>query len=112
MRRMLAVLIMLAVSVVAATAQPRELDLDVPPTAVVATIKITVRPARGAVLLYTWPDYDRPIRFSGPSSTRVLPLPSRTVRIELVEGAKAFQIKILGRIDGLDGTKIRSPSSR
>ena len=110
MRRMLAVLIMLAVSVVAATAQPREFDLDVPPTAVVATIKVTVKPARGAVLLYTGPDYDRPIRFPGPSSTRVVPLPSRTVRIELVDGAKTFEMKILGRIDGLDGTKIKAPS--
>jgi hypothetical protein len=109
MRRILAVLTM-AASAVPAAAQPRELDVDVPATALVATIKMTVKPARGAVLLYTGPDYDRPIRFPGPSSTRVVPLPSRTVRIELVDGAKTFELKILGRIDGLNGTKIKSPS--
>jgi hypothetical protein len=112
MRRMLVALAMVAMFPVAATAQPKELDVDVPPTALVATIKVTVKPARGAVLLYTGPDYDRPVRFPGPSSTRVVPLPSRTVRIELVDGAKTFEIKILGRIDGLDGTKIKSPSTR
>jgi hypothetical protein len=109
MRRMLAALAMLAMSPVAAMAQPRDLDLDVPPTTAVATIQITVKPPRGAVLLYTEPGYDRPIRFPGPSSTRVVPLPSRTVRIELVDGAKTFAVKILGRIDALDGAKIKSP---
>jgi hypothetical protein len=112
MRGMLVALAMVAMFPVAGTGQPRELDVDVPPTALVATIKMTIKPARGAILLYTGADNDRPIRFPGPSSTRVVPLPSRTVRIELVDGAKTFEIKILGRIDGLDGTKIKSPSSR
>src|SRR5262245_56486090 len=112
MRRMLIALAMVAMFPIAGTAQPRELDVDVPPAALAVTMKMTLKPARGASLLYTGPDYDRPIRFPGPSSTRVVPLPSRTIRIELVDGAKTFEIKILGRIDGLDGTKIKSPSSR
>ena len=100
---------MLAMSPLAGTAQPRQLDLDVPPTTVVATIRMIVKPPRGAVLLYTEPGHDRPIRFPGPSSTRVVPLPSRTVRIELVDVAKTFEVKILGRIDALDGAKIKTP---
>ena len=84
--------------------------LDVPSTTVAATVQINVKPSKGAVLLYTGPSYDKPIRFPGPSSTRVLPTSSRTVRIELVEGAKSFRVKILGRIDGLDGSKIEPPS--
>ena len=95
----------------AATAEPQQIDLDVPSTTVAATVQINVKPSKGAVLLYTGPRYDKPIRFfPGPSSTRVVPTSSRTVRIELVEGAKSFRVKILGRIDGLDGSKIEPPS--
>ena len=102
MRRMIGVITVLVMSQAAATAEPQQIDLDVPST--------NVKPSKGAVLLYTGPSYDKPIRFPGPSSTRVLPTSSRTVRIELVEGAKSFRVKILGRIDGLDGSKIEPPS--
>jgi hypothetical protein len=108
MRRMLLAIVMLIPPVVG-IAQPQQFDLDVPPTAAVATVQITVKPARGAILLYPGPPYDHAIRFTGPSSTRMVPIPSRTVRIELVEGAKSFEIKILGRIDALDGSKIKTP---
>jgi hypothetical protein len=94
----------------AATAEPQQVDLDVPSTTVAATVQINVKPSKGAVLLYTGPSYDKPIRFPGPARTRVVPTSSRTVRIELVEGAKSFRVKILGRIDGLDGSKIEPPS--
>jgi hypothetical protein len=110
MREMVAGLALLAVSSADGTAQPRDVELDLPPTAVVATIRIAVNPPAGAVLLYIAPDYDQPIRFPGPVSTRVVPLPSRTVRIELVDGAKRFRLKILGRIDALDGTQLKAPS--
>jgi hypothetical protein len=109
MRCILAAITMLVMSPVVGAAQSQQFDLDVPPTTVVATIQIIVTPPRGAVLLYTGPTYDRAVRFSGPSSTRVVPIASRTVRIELVEGARSFKIKILGRIDGLDGSKIKTP---
>ena len=110
MRRMIGVITVLMMSQAAATAEPQQIDLDVPSTAVAATVQINVKPSKGAVLLYTGPSYDKPIRFPGPSSTRVVPTSSRTVRIELVEGAKSFRVKILGRIDGLDGSKIEPPS--
>jgi hypothetical protein len=107
---MIGVITVLMMSQAAATAEPQQIDLDVPSTTVAATVQINVKPSKGAVLLYTGPSYDKPIRFPGPSSTRVLPTSSRTVRIELVEGAKSFRVKILGRIDGLDGSKIEPPS--
>jgi hypothetical protein len=100
----------LITSHVVATAEPQQFDLDVPSTTVAATVQITVKPSRGAVLLYPGPSYDKPIRFSGPSSTRMVPTSSRTVRIELVEGATSFRVKILGRIDALNGSKIEPPS--
>jgi len=109
MRRLFGAITMLVMSPVVGTAQPQQFDLDVPPTTVVARIQIIVKPPRGAILLYTGPIYDSAIRFPGPSSTRMVPIPSRTVRIELVEGAKSFEIKILGRIDALDGSKIKTP---
>ena len=108
MRRMLGATIMVMVPVFG-MAQPQQFDLDVPPTAAVATVQIIVKPSRGAILLYPGPHYDSAIRFTGPSSTRMVPIPSRTVRVELVEGAKSFEVKILGRIDALDGSKIQTP---
>jgi len=90
-------------------AQPKEVALDVPATTAVAIIQVTVRPPNGAILLYSAPGYDKPIRFPGPSSTRVVPLHSRTVRIEPVDGAKTYRLKILGRIDALDGSHIQRP---
>jgi len=110
MRRMLGVITILMMSQVAGMAQPQQFDLDVPPTTVAATVQIIVKPSRGAVLFHTGPPYDRVIRFPGPSSTRMVPTSSRTVRIELVEGARSFRVKILGRIDAIDGSKIQSPS--
>jgi hypothetical protein len=110
MRRLLGAIAGLALSQMAATAQPRELELDVPRTTAAANIQITVRPAKGVVLLYTAPNYDRAIRFPGPSSTRMVPLSSRKVRVELIDGAKSFRIRVLGRIDALGGAKVKSPS--
>jgi hypothetical protein len=109
-RSVLGAMIALMMSQGAGTAQPQQFDLDAPPTTVVATIQIIVKPSRGAVLLYTGPAFESAIRFPGPSSTRIVPTPSRTVRVELVEGAKSFRVKILGRIEALDGAKIQSPS--
>jgi hypothetical protein len=108
MRRTLGALAMLGMWPGIGAAEPQQFDLDVPPTAVVVTVKVTVRP-RGALLLYRGPADDNAIRFSGPVSTRTVPIPSRTVGIELIDGAKSFQIKVLGRIDALDGSKMKMP---
>src|SRR5262245_39662958 len=110
MRRMIGVITVLMMSQAVATAEPQQIDLDVPSTAVASTVQLRLKPSTGAALLYTEPSYDKHIRFPGPSSTRVVPTSSRTVRVELVEGAKSFHVKILGHIDGLDGSKIEPPS--
>ena len=65
MRRMIGVITVLMMSQAAATAEPQQIDLDVPSTAVAATVQINVKPSKGAVLLYTGPSYDKPIRFPG-----------------------------------------------
>src|SRR5260370_16969761 len=109
MRRMIGVITVLMMSQAAATAEPQQIDLDVPSTTVAATVQINVKPSKGAVLLYTGPSYDKPIRFPGPSSTRVLPTSSRTVRIELVEVANSFPVKILRRIYVLHGSTTEPP---
>ena len=96
----------------ATTAQSRRFELDVPPTTVMATLEITVKPSRGAVVLYVAPNYQEAVRFPGPSSTRAIPIFSRTVRVELVDGARSFRIKVVGRIDALNGSKIQPSSTR
>ena len=110
MRRILIIASILMMSHVVATAQPQQIDLDVPSTTVAATIQITVKPSRGAVLLYPGPTNDKPIRFPGPVSARMVPIQSRTVRIEPIEGATSFRVKVLGHIDALNGSKIEPPS--
>jgi len=95
-----------------AHAQARQFVLNLPPTTVVATLQVTVKPASGAVLLYVAPDYDEAVRFPGPSSRRAIPIYSRTVRAQLVDGAKSFRVKIVGRIDALNGSKIHPVSTR
>jgi hypothetical protein len=59
MRRMIGVITVLMMSQAAATAEPQQIDLDVPSTTVVATVQINVKPSKGAVLLYTGPSYDK-----------------------------------------------------
>src|SRR6266481_3446902 len=110
MRCIFIVAAILITSHVGAVAQPQQIDLDVPSTTVAATVQITIKPSRGAVLLYPGPSYDKPIRFPGPVSARMVPIQSRTVRIELIEGATSFRVKVLGHIDALNGSKIEPPS--
>jgi len=110
MRRIFIIASILMMSRVVATAQPQQIDLDVPSTTVAATVQITIKPSKGAVLLYPGPNYDKPVRFPGPVSARMVPIQSRTVRIELIEGATSFRVKVLGHIDALNGSKIEPPS--
>jgi hypothetical protein len=106
-RRIFGAIPILLSSQLAGTAEPQQLVLDVPPTTVAANIQITVEPSSGAVLLYAGLPDDRAIRFSGPSSTRMVPTLSH-LRVELVEGAKSFKVNILGRIDRFNRPKIIS----
>ena len=58
MRRMIGVITVLMMSQAAATAEPQQVDLDVPSATVAATVQINVKPSKGAVLLYTGPSYE------------------------------------------------------
>ena len=97
----------LLMSQFAGAAEPQPLDLDVPSTTIAANIQIIVEPSSGTVLLHTGIVHDRPIRFSGPSSTRMVPT-VRPLRVELVDGAQSFKVNILGRIDILSRPKVMS----
>ena len=55
MRRVIGVTTALMMSQAAATAEPQQIDLDVPSTTVATTVQINVKPSKGAVLLYTGP---------------------------------------------------------
>jgi len=90
----------------AANAQSQELELDVLPTTVVATLEIAVTPSSGAVLVYVGPNSDEAVRFTSLSSTQAIPISSRKVQFRLVDGAKSFKVKVVGRIDALNGSKI------
>jgi hypothetical protein len=86
--------------------QPSVFDLDVPPTTVVATLEIAVEPPSGAVLVYVGNSDDNAVRFAGSSSMRAIRVLSRTIRVKLIDGAKSFKVKVIGRIDALNGSKI------
>jgi hypothetical protein len=86
--------------------EARVFDLDLPSTTVVATLEIAVKPASGAVLVYAGTGNENAVRFPGASSMRAIRVLSRTIRVKLVDGAKSFKIKVVGRLDALNGSKI------
>jgi hypothetical protein len=106
-RRISGAIAILLLSQWPAAAEPQQLDLDLPPMTIAANIQIIVEPSSGAVILFTGIADDRPMRFPGPSSTRMVPT-VRPLRVELVDGAQSFKVNILGRIDILSRPKMMS----
>jgi hypothetical protein len=96
-RRISGAIAILLLSQWPAAAEPQQLDLDLPPMTIAANIQIIVEPSSGA----------GPMRFPGPSSTRMVPT-VRPLRVELVDGAQSFKVNILGRIDILSRPKMMS----
>jgi hypothetical protein len=66
-----------------------------PPTAVSATIIVTVTPPTGAVMIYT-PGYEAaPVLFTGPKSSGEIRVSGPVVYVELLAGATSYRIQYL-----------------
>ena len=71
-----------------------------PPTAVAITLKITITPPTGAVLVYSQTSAD-PILFNGPSSTKDVPIKGAEFYVQCVQGATDCQIHFVGWKDNI-----------
>ncbi len=66
-----------------------------PPTAVSATIIVTVTPPTGAVMIYT-PGYEKaPVLFKGPRTVGEIQISGPSVYVELLSGATSYEIRYL-----------------
>ena len=66
-----------------------------PPTAVSATVIVTVTPPSGTVLIYT-PGYEtEPVVFRGPRTVGEIRIAGPTVYVELQNGATGYEIQYL-----------------
>jgi hypothetical protein len=74
---------------------PLDVSRYLPPTALVATIIVTVTPPSGTVLIYT-PGYESsPVVFRGPKTVGEIRIAGPTVYIELLEGATGYSVQYL-----------------
>ena len=79
-----------------------DLSDQVPPTAVGATISISVEPRTGRILIYSPADIDHPVIFNGPDSTHDIALAEeKVVFVQMVSGAMNFRLSVLGWKDNL-----------
>lgn len=74
-----------------------KVDLQIPPSVSVgAWIRVVVRPAPGAVLIYNSALGARPVRAEGPFSVCDIPVETPELHIELVDGASEYSVETLG----------------
>ena len=66
-----------------------------PPTAVSATIIVTVTPATGAVMIYSPGHETAPALFKGPKSVGEIRIDGPFVYVELLDGATDYRIQYL-----------------
>ena len=68
-----------------------------PPTAISVTVKISkIVPKDFAVLIYTPPLADRPIRFNGPETVADVPVEGHEMYYQTILGCRDFQLDFLG----------------
>ena len=65
------------------------------PDAVSVKLEITITPSDGAALVYTSKTGDHPIRFNGPVTTADVPIEGTDFYLQLVSGAKTYEVKIV-----------------
>jgi hypothetical protein len=82
--------------------QPEQIEvtpLDVgrylPPTAIYATIIVTVVPPTGTVEIYTPGSEDSPVLFKGPKSAGEIRLNGPTAYVRLKNGATSYEVEYL-----------------
>ena len=78
----------------------REVDISehVPPTARSVKLTVTVDPPSGTVLVYSRRPLD-PVRFDGPRQTKDVLIDGPTIYVQLVQGARDYQIHCAGWAD-------------
>jgi hypothetical protein len=68
-----------------------------PPTAISVTVRISkIVPKDSAVLIYTPPLADRPIRFNGPETVADVPVAGHEMYSQAILGCRDFQLDFLG----------------
>jgi len=80
-------------------AQRLDISQLFPTTAIAATIRVTITPPSGTVLIYTPGKSGEPVKFDGPVSEAEIPLAGPFVDVQLAAGAKSFTIDGLGWTD-------------
>ena len=73
-----------------------------PPTAISVTVKISkIVPKDSAVLIYTPPLADRPIRFNGPETVADVPVEGHEMYYQAILGCRDFQLDFLRWTDNV-----------
>jgi hypothetical protein len=75
--------------------QPLDVGRYLPPTALYATIVVTVVPPTGTVSIYTPGFEDTPVIFKGPKSAGEIRLNGPTVYVHLQNGATDYEVEFL-----------------
>jgi hypothetical protein len=78
-------------------AQKIECESYFPATAISVKVKISkIVPKDSAVLIYTPPLQDRPIRFNGPETVADIPVAGHEVFAQPVLGCRSYHLEFLG----------------
>ena len=75
--------------------QPLDVGRYLPPTALYATIIVTVVPSTGTVSIYTPGFEDTPVIFKGPKTAGEFRLNGPTVYVHLQNGATGYEVEYL-----------------
>ena len=78
-----------------------EVELLIPPTAIAATIRVIISPPTGAVLIYGSPYTKKAIKFHGPQQIGSVATSSPKIKIEMVDGATAWEVETIGWTDDI-----------
>ena len=74
-----------------------ECEFSFPPTAISVKVKISkIVPKDSAVLIYTPPLQDRPIRFNGPETVADVPVAGHEMFAQPVLGCRDYHLEFLG----------------
>lgn len=82
-------------------AQKVDVSSFFPPTALSATVRATITPATGAILIYT-PGKTEPVKINGPVSIAEIPLAGSFIYIRAAEGTANWNIEGLGWRDNVN----------
>lgn len=72
--------------------------LCAPPDRILQSVKVKIRidPPSGEVLIYGGPEYDDPIRATGPEQTVEIETNTCIVIVQKIRGAESYEIETLG----------------